>query len=105
MARSMGEPDSLVEDPGPAWGFLVEIEPHSCVLQLREGSLVRNQVYLLEGGGLTFLAGKVMWIRAAQTGLFFKQAIHPDSLDLLRAHIAGSARYAPARRITLRSME
>ena len=61
-----------------------EVDAHSCVLELRDGHVTAKNAYLLEGGGIRFLAGRVMWVRGSKAGLFFKNPIHQQSLDRLR---------------------
>lgn len=73
----------MVEPDFPS-AVLTAVEAHGCVLELREGQVTAKNVYLLEGGGIRFLAGRVMWVCGSKAGLFFKNPIHQDSVDCLR---------------------
>ena len=71
-------------EPDLACAVITEIEAHSCVLELREGHVTPKNVYTLEGRGVRFLAGRVMWVHQSTAGLFFKNPIHQHSLNSLR---------------------
>jgi hypothetical protein len=90
------------EDPS---AVLVDIEPNSCVFELREGELAIGEIYLMQGMGLSFCAGRIAWMRGTEFGLFFKNPIHQDSLRRLRGEIcAARARFPKCKSLTLKRL-
>jgi hypothetical protein len=77
-----------VAEPDFPSAVLTEVEAHSCVLELLDGHVTAKNVYMLEGRGIRFLAGRVMWVHGSKAGLFFKNAIHQHSLDRLRRRMS-----------------
>ena len=70
--------------------MVLDADERAATIECR-GRLSIGKNYLIEAHGLRFLAGKVMWIRQGRAGLFFRQTLHPGTLERLRPSPTQSA--------------
>lgn len=64
---------------------LADVTAEACLVKMTPGSLEAGATYLLDGHGLRFLAGKVVWVSGASAGLFFNPPLHDQTTQRIRA--------------------
>lgn len=68
---------------------LLAIDEHSFTVAFQGPSLEPGLYYSIDGIGLDFLAGKLVWTRAGRAGLFFRHPIHQSVLQEIQPLIGG----------------
>lgn len=71
---------------------LLAIDEHSFTIAFEGESPLPGLYYSIEGIGLSFLAGRLVWTRSGRAGLFFKHPVHQSVLKGIRPSMTGKIR-------------